>query len=45
MNEDKNSFVDIDDIVDEIEHTGEFLDGNTIIVDVLVGSKGERTRL
>ena len=36
-----------DDIVlnTEVEHIGEFLDSQTIVVDVAVGAKGERTRL
>ena len=43
---DNNGFIDIDDVADdsEAEHSGEFLEG-TIVVDVAVGTKGERTRL
>ena len=43
---DNNGFIDIDDVADdsEAEHSGEFLEG-TIVVDVAVETKGERTRL
>jgi hypothetical protein len=43
---DNNSFIDIDDVADnlEAEHSSEFLKG-TIIVDVAIGIKRERTRL
>jgi glyceraldehyde-3-phosphate dehydrogenase/erythrose-4-phosphate dehydrogenase len=40
LKEDKNGFVD-----KEVERTREFLDGDTIVVDVVVGSTGERTYL
>jgi hypothetical protein len=45
--EDKDSFVDVDNVVVdiEVEHIGEFLDGNTIVVDVAIGANRERTRL
>ena len=38
--------MDIDDVVDDLEaeHSGEFLEG-IIVVDVAIGTKGERTRL
>jgi hypothetical protein len=40
-----NEFMDIDDVVDlEAERSSEFLEG-TIVVDVAIGTKGERTRL
>jgi hypothetical protein len=40
-----NKFIDIDDVVDlEAEQGSEFLKG-IIIVDVAIGTKGERTRL
>jgi hypothetical protein len=40
-----NEFMDIDDVVDlEAEQGSEFLEG-TIIVDVAIGIKGERTHL
>ena len=44
--EDNNGFIDIDDVADdsEAEYSSEFLEG-TIIVDVAIGTKGERTRL
>jgi hypothetical protein len=44
--EDNNGFIDIDDVADDLEeeHSSEFLEG-TIIVDVAVRTKGERTRL
>jgi hypothetical protein len=44
--ENEDSFVNIDNVVDgEVEGAGEFLEGDTIIVDVVVGLKGECTRL
>jgi hypothetical protein len=45
LNKDKNAFVDINDVVNKVERAGEFVEGDTIVVDVLMGSKGERTRL
>ena len=41
-----NSFIDIDDVVNDLEteHSSEFLEG-TIIVNVAIETKGERTRL
>jgi hypothetical protein len=49
LKEDEDGFVDIDDVVDtEVEcsaSTEKFLDSDTIVVDVAVGTKGERTRL
>jgi hypothetical protein len=40
-----NEFMDIDNVVDlEAERGSEFLEG-TIVVDVAIGTKGERTRL
>jgi hypothetical protein len=45
---DKDGFVDIDDIAmveDATESVVEFLAGNAVVVDVGVGTKGERTRL
>ena len=50
---DKDRFVDIDVFVvqereeeeEEVEKQGEFLASGTIVVDVAVGTKGERTRL
>jgi hypothetical protein len=44
--EDNDGFIDIDDVADdsEAEHSSEFLEG-TIIVDVAIGTKRERTRL
>jgi hypothetical protein len=43
---DNNGFIDIDDLVDDLEaeHGGEFLEG-TIVIDVAIRTKGERTRL
>jgi hypothetical protein len=42
---DKNSFINIDGVANlETEQGSEFLEG-TIIVDVTIGTKGERTRL
>jgi hypothetical protein len=43
---DNNSFIDIDDVANDLEaeHSGEFLKG-IIVVDVAIGMKGERTRL
>jgi hypothetical protein len=43
LKEDKDSFVDIDD--KEVERASSFLEGDTIVIDVAIGSKGERTRL
>jgi hypothetical protein len=45
--EDKNDFIDVNDTVrdTEVEHVGEFLDSDTIIVDVGIGANGERTPL
>ena len=44
--EDNDGFIDIDDVADdsEAEYSSEFLEG-TIIVDVAIRTKGERTRL
>jgi hypothetical protein len=44
--EDNDGFIDINDVADDLEaeHGGEFLEG-IIVVDVVVGIKGERTRL
>ena len=43
---DNDGFIDINDVADdsEAEHSGEFLEG-TIIVNVTIGTKRERTRL
>jgi hypothetical protein len=43
---DNNSFIDINDVADDLEaeRSGEFLEG-TIVVDIAIGTKGERTRL
>jgi hypothetical protein len=43
---DNNSFIDIDDVVNDLEteHSSEFLEG-MIIVNVAIETKGERTRL
>jgi hypothetical protein len=43
---DNNGFIDINDVADnlEVEHSGEFLK-ETIIIDVAIGTKRERTRL
>jgi hypothetical protein len=43
---DNNGFININDVADdlEVEHSGEFLE-ETIIIDVAIGIKGERTRL
>jgi hypothetical protein len=43
--EDKNGFIDINDVVDlEVERGSKFLEA-AIIVKVIIGTKGERTRL
>jgi hypothetical protein len=44
--EDNDGFIDIDNVVDDLEaeRGGEFLEGR-IIVDVAIGTKGERTCL
>jgi hypothetical protein len=43
---DNNGFIDINNVVDDLEaeRGGDFLEG-TIVVDVAIGTKGERTRL
>ena len=43
---DNNGFIDINDVADdsEAEHGGEFLEG-TIIINIAIEMKGERTRL
>ena len=43
---DNDSFIDINDVVDDLkaEYSSEFLKG-MIIVDVVIKTKGERTRL
>jgi hypothetical protein len=43
---DNNGFIDINDVANnlEAEHSSEFLKG-TIVVDVAIRTKGERTRL
>jgi hypothetical protein len=43
---DNNGFININDVANDLkaEHSGEFLEG-TIIVDVAIRIKGERTRL
>jgi hypothetical protein len=43
---DNNGFININNLVDDLEseHSGEFLKG-TIIVDIAIGTKRERTRL
>jgi hypothetical protein len=43
---DNNGFIDINNVANDLEaeHSGEFLE-ETIIVDVAIGMKGERTRL
>jgi hypothetical protein len=42
---DKDGFIDIDDVVDlEAERGSEFLKA-AIVVEVIIGTKGERTRL
>ena len=47
--EDEDSFINIDDVVNMEEERmagpREFLDGDTIVIDVAVGKKGERTHL
>jgi hypothetical protein len=43
--EDEDGFININGIANlEIEQGSEFLEG-TIVVDVIIGTKGERTRL
>ena len=42
---DEDGFIDIDDVIDvEAEQASEFLEA-AIVVDVTIGTKGERTRL
>jgi hypothetical protein len=43
---DNNGFIDINDVANdsEAEYSGEFLEG-IIIVNIAIGTKGERTRL
>ena len=43
---DNNGFININDVANDLEaeHSGEFLEG-TIVVNVAIGTKGERTRL
>ena len=45
---DADGFIDIDFVIVEEEEggkSGEFLASDTIIIDVAIGAKGERTRL
>jgi hypothetical protein len=43
---DNNGFININNIADDLEaeHGSEFLEG-TIIINITIGTKGERTRL
>jgi hypothetical protein len=43
---DNNSFIDINDVANDLEaeHSSEFLKG-IIVINVAIGTKGERTRL